>query len=201
MWNVPLDIDQGQRRRDVAKVAAKLVAERGLSAITFRNLAAEMGCSTTAVSHYFDNRKEILIETYRFVVDRALRRRTPPPGADERTVLASLDPILPLNAEGWDDWMLWLCFWAEALFDPELAAVQRHYSRESRRHIEEMLVGIGCAPDDAHRLSQQIMTALYGIAVQAIFDRDAWTPAAQRAALHEVIRPLLPNLVLPDDPA
>jgi AcrR family transcriptional regulator len=196
---VPLDIDQDQRREDVARAAAKLVAERGLSSVTFRNLAAEMGCSTTAISHYFANRKAILIETYRFVVDRALRRRTPPPGADKRTVLASIDPILPLTAEGWDDWVLWLCFWAEALFDPELAAVQRHYSRASRQLIEEMLVDLGCAPADAHRLSQRIMTTLYGIAVQAAFDRDAWTPAVQRAALHEVIRPLLPTLVLPDD--
>ncbi len=195
---MPLDIDQDQRRADVAKAAAKLVAERGLAAITFRNLASEMGCSTTAISHYFDNRKEIVIETYRFVVDRALRRRTPPPGADERTMLASLDPILPLTEEGWDDWVLWLCFWAEALFDPDLAAVQRHYSRESQRHIAEMLAELGCTPADADRLAQKIMTALYGIAVQAAFDRDAWTPAVQRAALHDVIRPLLPNLVLPD---
>lgn len=193
---VPIDVDQEQRRKDVARAAARLIADSGIAAVTFRNLAAALGCSTTAISHYFDNRKEILIETYRYVVDRAPRRRTPPPGADARAVLASIDPILPLTEESWDDWVLWLCFWAEALFDPELAAVQRHYSRETRRLIEEMLVGLGCAPDDAHRLSQRIMTALYGIAVQAAFDRETWTPAVQRAALHEVIQPLLPNLVL-----
>ena len=196
---MPLDIDQDQRRADVTKAAAKLVAERGISAITFRNRAAEMGCSTTAISHYFDNRKAILIETYRFVLDRALRRRTPPPEADQRTMLASIDPILPLSAESWDDWVLWLCFWAEALFDPELAAVQRHYSGETTRMIEEMLTGLGCPQSDARSLSRRIMTAIYGVAVQAAFDRDAWPPAVQRAALHEVIRPLLPNLVLPDE--
>jgi hypothetical protein len=42
------------------------------------------------------------------------------------------------------------------------------------------------------------MTALYGISVQAAFDGETWTPAAQRKALHDVIRPLLPALVLPD---
>jgi AcrR family transcriptional regulator len=197
---VPIDVDQEQRRRDVAEAAARLVARSGLGAVTFRGLAAELGCSTTAISHYFPNRKAIVIETYRFVVDRALRRRMPPPGADGRTVIASIDPILPLTPEGFDDWVLWFCFWTEALFDPELAAVQRHYSRETGRMIEKMLLGLGCPGAEARGLARKILTALYGIAVQAAFDRETWTPAAQRAALHDVIRPLLPALVLPDGP-
>jgi AcrR family transcriptional regulator len=193
---VPVDVDQAQRRRDVAEAAARLIAQSGIGAVTFRNLAAQLGCSTTAISHYFPNRKAILIETYRFVVERASRRRAPPPGADKGTVLASLDPILPLTEEGRDDWVLWFCFWTEALFDPELAGVQRQYSRESRQTIEAMLRGVDCPADEAHDLSQKIMTALYGIAVQAAFDPEAWTPAAQRAALHEVIQPLLSALAL-----
>ena len=194
---MPIDVDQDQRREDVAAAAARLIAERGIPAVTFRSLAAALGCSTTAISHYFPNRKAILIATYRFVLDRALRRRTPPADADNHAVLASIDLILPVTDEGRDDWVLWLCFWTEALFDPELAGVQRHYSRETRQMMEDMLLGLDCAPEQARDLSQKIMTALYGIAVQAAFDGETWTPAAQRQALHDVIRPLLPALVAP----
>ncbi len=191
---MPVDVDPARRRREVAEAAARLIAGSGIGAVTFRNLAAALKCSTTGISHYFPNRKAILIETYRFVVDRALRRRTPPPDADTRTVLASLDPILPLDQAGFDDWILWFCFWVEALFDPELAGVQRHYSRATRQMIERMLRDLGCRSSDAQAFSQKIMTALYGIAVQAAFDRETWTPEAQRTALHEVISPLLPRL-------
>lgn len=188
---MPLDVDQDRRREDVAKAAAKLVAERGMGAITFRNLAAEMGCSTTAISHYFTNRADILGETYRYVAARAARDRAPPPGADARAQLASLDDILPLDGEKWDNWVVWLCFWTEALFNPNLARQQKEYSRDGRRTIETLLSSLGCPSPLAHDLSQKVMTTLYGIAVQAAFDRDYWTPDAQRAALHEVLAPAL----------
>ncbi len=188
---MPLDVDQDQRREDVARVAAKLVAERGMAAVTFRNLASEMSCSTTAISHYFDSRNAILAETYRFVVARASARRVPPPGADARARLASIDQILPLDRQNWDDWVVWLCFWTEALFNPELARLQKEYSRDGRRIIEELLQSLGCRSEMAHDLSQKVMTTIYGIAIQAAFDSEFWTPAAQRAALDEVLQPVL----------
>lgn len=188
---MPLDIDQDQRREDVARAAAKLVAERGMAAVTFRNLAGEMGCSTTAISHYFDSRNAILAETYRFVVARAGTRRAPPPGADAHTRLASIDNILPTDEQAWGDWVVWLCFWTEALFNPELARLQKEYSRDGRRMIEELLQSLGCPDGMAHDLSQKAMTTIYGIAIQAAFDSEFWTPAAQRAALDEVLQPVL----------
>lgn len=186
---MPIDVDQNQRREDVALAAARLIATRGMGAVTFRNLAAELRCSTTSISHYFANRQEILVETYKVVLQRARRRRTRP-GADGRAMLASIDHILPLSDEEFDDWVVWLCFWTEALFNPDLAAVQRLYSRQQRALIEDNLRALGCAPESAHDLSQKIMTTIYGIAVQAVFDPEAWTPDAQRAALHDVMKPL-----------
>ncbi|MEN3975467.1 TetR/AcrR family transcriptional regulator [Emcibacter sp. SYSU 3D8] len=197
---MPPDIDQDQRREDVARTAAKLVAERGMGAITFRNLAAEMGCSTTAISHYFTNRDEILAETYRYVAARAGQGRKPPPGADARARLQSIERILPLDAGTWDNWVIWLCFWTEALFNPALARQQKEYSRGSRRMIEDLLESVGCPEPLAASLSQKVMTTLYGIAVQAAFDRESWTPAAQRAALHDVLQPvfdLIPEAATP----
>lgn len=191
---MPLDIDEDQRREDVARAAAKLVAERGMTAITFRNLAAEMGCSTTAISHYFANRAEILAETYRFVVARAAERRRPPRDADARTKLTSIGEILPIDDRKWDDWVVWLCFWTEALFNPDLGRQQKEYSRDARRMIEELLRSVDCPAPLAADLSQKVMTTLYGIAVQAAFDREYWTPQAQRAALHDVLRPAFAQL-------
>ncbi|MBI1179051.1 MAG: TetR family transcriptional regulator [Alphaproteobacteria bacterium] len=189
---MPLDVDQTQRRQDVARAAAALIAERGMSAVTFRNLAAALGCSTTAISHYFPNRTSILLETYRFVLARAVSRRAVPPGADPGEKLASLDKILPIAAEQWDDWVVWLCFWTEALFDPDLASEQKLHSRETRETIEAMLRTLGCGAEEARDLSQKVMTTIYGIAVQAAFDREHWTPEVQRRALREVLEPALP---------
>jgi AcrR family transcriptional regulator len=183
-------VDQAQRREDVARAAAALIAARGMAAVTFRNLAGALGCSTTAISHYFPNRNAILLETYRFVASRAHRRRLPPEGSDGHALLESLERILPIDAEKWDDWVVWLCFWTEALFNPALAAEHQTHSRETRRMLEELLVTVGMEREGAYALSQKVMTTIYGIAIQAAFDDEFWTPAAQRQALREVLQPV-----------
>lgn len=53
-------VDHDSRRRDVAKAAAQLIAERGLEALTTRALARALGCSIGVLSHYFNSKDEII---------------------------------------------------------------------------------------------------------------------------------------------
>ena len=47
---MPITVDHEQRRREVAEVAAELIAHRGLERVTVREIAAATGFSTTVVS-------------------------------------------------------------------------------------------------------------------------------------------------------
>ncbi len=57
---MPKQVDHEQRRREVAAVAADLVAAHGRRALTVRNVADAAGYSTTVVSHYFDDLADLL---------------------------------------------------------------------------------------------------------------------------------------------
>jgi hypothetical protein len=50
-----------------------------------------------------------------------------------------------------------------------------------------LLVASGWSAAASRDLSRQMMTTIYGIAIQAIFDPAQWTPAQQRKALQHVL--------------
>ncbi len=184
---MPITIDREQRSADVARVAAQLIAQGGLEAVTFRNLAAALGCSTTAISHYFPTRNDVLVATYTHIADRAQARRAQLQADGRRDVAELLQQILPIAADQSDDWKVWLCFWTSALFDPALAQIQQVRNEVTRGEIQQLLGASGWPATQARALSQLMMTTIYGIAIQAIFDPAHWTPAQQRRALQEVL--------------
>ena len=53
-------VDHEQRRLRIAEFAINLIAAEGLSAATVRRIAADAGFSTTAITHYFADKQELL---------------------------------------------------------------------------------------------------------------------------------------------
>ena len=111
---MPLIVDHEFRRKQVAKVASKLIAEAGLEAVTVRDVAQAAGCSTAIVSHYFHNKRELLLFTYRYSIETSMARSDHAlgPGADD--LKAFIAALLPLDEERRMDWKIWIAFWAKA---------------------------------------------------------------------------------------
>lgn len=185
---MPRYVDHDQRRREVTAAARSLVVERGRAALTVRNVADAVGCSTKVVSHYFTDMAELLHATYTAAAVRAGARLDAVAAADPGDVAGLLEALLPLDAERRADWAIWFAFWTEALTDERLRAVQRHRARTTTGRIADALRAaassgrLPVASDvdaDAHRLSALVQ----GIAAQATFDPRRWTPARQRATI------------------
>jgi AcrR family transcriptional regulator len=185
---VPIEIDAEQRKRDVVEAAARLIVAGGLEAVTFRKLARELGCSTTVISHYFANKSEVLRATYLFVSSRAALRRLVSYQSGATNLLTSLEEILPVGEDHWRDWVVWICFWTSALFDPMLAAEHKLRMHRTVELVEFALMASGATADAAPSMARSVMTVVYGIAVQAIFDPDYWTPGVQREALRQALQ-------------
>ncbi len=180
---MPAIVDHDERRREVAEAAFRLVAKRGLAALTVRAVADEVGCSTAVVSHYFENKRQLLIQTYELSAEGAAARffAARDAGADLSGCLAVL---LPLDAARADDWNVWFCFWGEAAADPELAGRQRARVANTIGFIGTLL-----RRDQPHlrtaseamieRLASRILSTLMGVAVQALFSPALWPPARQ----------------------
>ena len=185
---MPRIVDHDQRRRQLTDAAAVLVATQGRSALTVRNVAAAVGCSTKVVSHYFADMAELLHATHATAAARARARVDAVRAADASDIQGFIEALLPLDDVRRGDWRIWFAFWSEALSSERLGRDQRERARATVAEMTTMLrtcqrqqrLDPRCDPVGTAR---RLAALISGIASQAIFDPSAWTPTRQRAVV------------------
>jgi AcrR family transcriptional regulator len=193
---MPIRVDHQARRASVTETAADIVVSAGPEALTVRAVAAAAGCSTMVVSHYFDDKRDLVRSVYRAAAARNRGRLAVATSKNGTTLVAALESLLPLDEPRRRDWMITCIFWGVAVADPELAAEQAERVRTAVPRIVAFLRrldGSAHAMTGAQRsaLARQLLTLVMGIATQAIFDPTYWTKGRQRTALREGITAIL----------
>jgi AcrR family transcriptional regulator len=194
---MPARGDHEQRRRDVARIAADLVATGGLAAATHRRIAEASGSSTTVVSHYFTDKHDLVKTTYTEVGDRVTARLQA--AADSTDPLPSiLEALLPLDEDRIRDWRLLFTFLGLAATDTELTAQQRSRATAARIRIEQAITAEQRAGRlrtdiDAEAAGRLLLAVVLGIGMQALFDPADWTDDHIRDTLNEALAGLRPS--------
>ena len=105
-----------------------------------RGIAAEAGVTTGFVTHYFEDKQELLAEVIRYNNLRA-RDRVMAAIGDHRGLVAlegAVDASLPIDADRGREWQVWIASWrpgaAGGLSTDEL--------RGGRRFVERLLAGL-----------------------------------------------------------
>lgn len=117
---MPKQVDHQQRRGKIAEALLRVVADRGLEAVSLRHVAAEAGVTSGMVQHYFAT-KEAMIEfamqsasaRYRDRMDSAVAALADEPGP-RQLVGALLTALLPLDDRQRADARVGLAFQAYA---------------------------------------------------------------------------------------
>jgi AcrR family transcriptional regulator len=186
---VPKLVDHEERRADIVAAAGRLIARHGLEAATVRAIAAEAGCSTGVLDHYFTDKDDLLLQalsaSHRRISSRFTRVARGRRGL--AAVRALLADNLPTDASRRDETRLEVQFWARSLGDPALLEVQRRemagFRRALGRHLDEAVadgeVAAGVAADDA---LDRLLAFLDGVSVRAVLE-PARLPAARQLAL------------------
>ena len=181
---MPIQVDREGQREHVTSLAARLVAQEGVAALTFRRVAEAAGSSTAIVSTYFTDKRDLLLSTFRAAASRTTVRFEAAINAGG-SLQDCLEAWLPLDEDRLTDWRVILGFWGVAVTDPELAAVQDGHVSRARARVEKLLRaerGPGLTPEP-ERLAQQILALTLGIALQAVFEPAASASLPQRALL------------------
>lgn len=175
---MPILVDHDLRREELAEVAAEIIAEDGVDAATVRRVSQDAGFSTKAVSHYFEDKRALMMAAYRFAAEHAhtfAEASQDQAGPDARAYIAAMLP--GAHATILRDWKVWFAFWSFAIADADFAAEQK--SRVDRA-IDRVTAALMHDPAFAHhprarlrRAAQDLVTAVIGISVQAIFDAGA----------------------------
>ena len=189
---MPKIVDVERRRAELADAAARLIARSGIEAATMREVAAEAGLTTGALTHYFADKKELLLTT--FQASLARRRSLRPPAADTAPaalLIASLEGALPLDEDRRLHWLVTIACCSQAAGDDDLARAQRQAYEEFAGYVAGLALACGLASHaDADDAAARLIAVADGIAVQALFHPDAWPSARQRAVLHSMLSSL-----------
>ena len=123
---MPKKVDHDERRKEIAGAVGRLATERGLQAVSFREVAAEAGVSVVLVQHYFGTKENLLVTTLDLHSAQMAERIAADLvalGADAEPldrVLAVTIAFLPTDAASRDAMLLYLGFGAAALTDDAL---------------------------------------------------------------------------------
>ena len=158
-----------------------------------RDVAQAAGCSTAIVSHYFHNKRELLLFTYRYSIEVATARTDHALGPGGEGLKAYIAALMPFDEERRMNWKIWFAFWAKAAADEEFAEFQRDCVTRTRGDIERILAGLehkGELADgvDISRLARRLLVVIMGMAVQAVFDEEDWTIERQNAFFNDELR-------------
>ena len=175
---MPKVVDHEARRAELAEAVWRLASREGLEALTVRRVAAEAGCSTGALVHYFRDKEDLLVFALHTVADRAGRRIAK---AAERTTdpleltRATLAEMLPLDSDRRAEVRVWFAFLGLALTRPTLARAQRDAYRTCRGLIADTLAraeaeGRVLPGLDCEREATALVALVDGLAVQAAFE-------------------------------
>jgi len=138
---LPKIVDHERRQQELVEAAWRVINRLGLERTTIREIAIESGFSTGALAHYFPTKDDIL----RSALERAdqdikARLDRIPAGLPAVMKLRhALRQALPLDAERSFELTLDVNFWARALNQPSLRALQ-HRDHDAWRAVVVDLV-------------------------------------------------------------
>ncbi|MEO0032427.1 MAG: hypothetical protein RIS94_2185 [Pseudomonadota bacterium] len=188
---MPLIVDRAEKRAAVIEIAFDLVADRGIEALTFREIAAAASCSTSIVSHYFGNKNELLFCVYQVANQRAAER-IQSKLEDKAALSDCFETVLPLSDESRRNWRVWLAFWARAHIEPA-------YFEERRKAAEQSLAlyasiirpSLNTNDETALDLcARRLLAAIAGIGLEACFAPDDWSSDRIREVLRSELHSL-----------
>lgn len=180
-------VDHDDRRRRIAEVCVDVIGREGLEAATIRRIAAEVGFSTTIVTHYFADKQELLVWAYRALAEEAEAHFHSVTERDPADLVGSLLAMTAADEVGLRRWRAYVAFWDRASRDPVFAAEQRMRIEGALGRIAQVVRARNGERADVARVSRLLNAVVQGISVQALVDRESWSFEQIRSALaHQV---------------
>lgn len=185
---MPKLVDHDARRAELARAAGRSIATLGLTGVTLREIAAEAGCTTGALAHYFDDKEALLASALQAFADDTLQAARSTSPTNRAELLETLDVAIPTTGARAAEWRVWMWFWVHSTVDESLAnhnrRLQQGWTDYIAQCLDQVIANEGLdLGTPTHELAVQLLQSLNGIGLDATFDPKAWPPARQRSQL------------------
>lgn len=141
---MPKKVDHATRRREITDAVVRITLKGGLTAATFREVAAEAGVSVRLVQYYFGSKDELLLSTQRHVAARSILRLeawvADTDGSPRAWLQAFMGSFVPIDDESRVAMLMYVALHTESLVHPALARTEAfEVPRTMHRTIAEHL--------------------------------------------------------------
>jgi TetR/AcrR family transcriptional repressor of bet genes len=152
-----------QRKQELIEATIKSIEDHGFQGTTILTISRQANLSAGIISHYFGSKQGLILATIRYLLEE-LRQgllqqiaHCEQPLTPELRLQMIVDTNFACFQQSTSVTRTWLCFWAQALHDPELARLQ---SVNSRRLLQNLLYSYRqIIPDKKSALQAANMTA------------------------------------------
>ncbi|BBY26965.1 TetR/AcrR family transcriptional regulator [Mycolicibacterium sediminis] len=144
---MPKIVDHDERREEILRAAIRVIDSVGLDNTTTRAIALESGYSNGVLSHYFQDKDDILqsilVKTHREFMARVEDSMR---GKDEFGRLwAMLLQNLPLDRERRVETLMEMTFWPRAVSNPASREFQRDAANDLLKRIRALIADVRAA--------------------------------------------------------
>jgi len=190
---VPKIVDRVERRAAIAAAAADAIAAEGIDGVTMKGIAARAGVTTGAVTHYFNDKDEVILAALLFV-DAAMRSRLDVALERSESLVDALLAALPNDPASRRDWRVWRVF-TDAASRSDL--LMSHYREANAAWLDTAMHVLAeqleRRPDE--RDAQLVVAVVDSIGDTASADPAGWPRKRQR----QLIQHCLGRLEVVDD--
>lgn len=185
---MPRHVNSADRRALIEDAVIAIATGSGFAAVTIRAVALHIGTSTSAVTHYVENREELL----RDAIQREIARGQ----AEAEAAVVGLDSAAALRAFiewavlGRDetDHRLWLALVVGAANDPVLRAELDRFNQWWSGRLQTWIEGV--RPADSGVTADLLNVLVDGLIVTAFDAGQPWPPDRRAKLLDTVWRSL-----------
>ncbi|MGY0233628.1 TetR/AcrR family transcriptional regulator [Longispora urticae] len=124
---MPKKVDHEERRRALAEAVFAVIGDRGIEAVSLRDVARQADVSLGTVQHYFATKHEMLLFALGHLRDRIGRRLAaemallPQPATRRATVRHTLRATMPIDGPSRHEAVVTIAFFSYATVDPAYA--------------------------------------------------------------------------------
>lgn len=185
---MPKKVDHTERRQAFAQAAIEVIGKQGLDAVRLVDVARVAGVTTGSLTHYFNDKDQLIAAALEEVIAQAHRRGN----EDAGSLFEAAAAFLPLDESGQLAARVWLAFFDQALTSDTLADIHRQYYDEFQASLVDRLMKESDAPKDRLiMLADAIIAIVDGLLVRATLDPNGWPAQKQLDHLNLMLRSLL----------
>lgn len=192
---MPIKVDHGARRAEIAGAALDAIATRGLDAVRLVDVAKATDATTGQIVHYYPDKDAVLLAALDAIIARLMDRMSLP--TDPGDLVAEIADALPLDAPRLRDWHIWLQFAGRSAHTAEFRERNGLYYRQLSGTLAAQLAPhAGAAGSKV--LADAIIAMVDGIGIRAALEPEEWPATRQKRLLQSMLLPMLGTKALTD---